>query len=40
MVEAGAGRWYHVVNLRSAAEVDDQLKAWLTEAYLLDPAEE
>jgi hypothetical protein len=40
VVEAGAGRWYHVVNLRSAADVDDQMKAWLTDAYLLDPAED
>ena len=40
VIEVGPGRWYHVVNLRSAADVDDQLEAWLTEAYLLSPAED
>jgi Domain of unknown function (DUF5655) len=28
-----ATRWYHVVNLRSAEEVDDQVCDWLTESY-------
>lgn len=32
-IEAG-GRWYHYVNLRSADDVDDQLRQWLTESYL------
>lgn len=40
VIEAGEGRWYHVVNLRSAADVDEQMKQWLTEAYLLSPAED
>lgn len=26
-------RWYHVVNLRDAIEVDDELRDWLTEAW-------
>lgn len=39
IVDAGGGRWYHVVNLRSADEVDDQLKAWLTQTYALFPAD-
>lgn len=30
------GAW-HVVNLRTAAEVDDQVRGWLTEAYLAAP---
>ena len=28
---------YHVVNVRSADEVDDQLIEWLTEAYAISP---
>ena len=36
----GAGtRFWHTVNVREAAEVDDQLRAWLTEAYLADDPE-
>ena len=31
-----SGRYYHVVNVRKAAEVDDQLREWLTEAFELD----
>lgn len=27
-------RWYHVVNLTEAAEVDDQVLDWLTQAYI------
>jgi hypothetical protein len=27
-------RYYHVVNLRSPDDVDDTIRAWLTEAYL------
>lgn len=30
--ETGSGR-YHVVNVRTPAEVDDELLAWLIEAY-------
>ena len=34
----GGGRsHYHVVNVREASEVDDQLRSWLTEAYLGSP---
>lgn len=33
-VEASAGRWYHVVNLRGPAEVDGQVRDWLTEAFV------
>jgi hypothetical protein len=29
---------YHVVNLRSADDVDDDVRAWLTEAYFESPA--
>lgn len=29
-------RHYHVVNLRSPDEVDDTVRAWLTEAWLTD----
>ena len=33
----GSGaRWWHVVNVRTADEVDDELLAWLTEAYESD----
>ena len=31
-VEYGGG-WHHVVNLRTADDVDDQVRDWLTEAY-------
>jgi uncharacterized protein DUF5655 len=30
-------RFYHVVNLRSPADVDDDVVAWLTESYLAAP---
>ena len=30
---AHGGRHVHVVNLREADDVDDQVRAWLTEAY-------
>lgn len=35
VVRAGGSgsKWYHVVNVREAAEVDEQLLDWLTEAY-------
>ena len=35
VVEHG-GRHYHVVNVRDAAEIDDTLLGWLTEAWELD----
>ena len=32
------GRWFHhVVNVRDAADVDDELLGWLAEAYDLSP---
>jgi hypothetical protein len=31
-------RYYHVVNLRGPEDVDDEVQAWLTEAYLSDQA--
>ena len=34
--ESGANR-YHVVNVRSADEVDEELLDWLRESYLLSP---
>jgi len=36
VVAAGGNgsKWYHVVNVHDASEVDDQLLDWLTEAYL------
>lgn len=33
-VTGQGSRWYHVVNVRDPGEVDDQLCAWITEAYL------
>jgi hypothetical protein len=31
-------RWtYHVVNVTEAAEIDDQVREWLTESYLSCP---
>jgi len=29
-------RWYHAVNLTGPEDVDEQVRAWLTEAYLAD----
>ncbi len=31
------GRYHHVVNLRDADDVDDQVRDWLTEAFLSLP---
>lgn len=28
---------WHVVNLRTAADVDDEVRDWLTESYLSSP---
>ena len=30
------GRWHHVVNVRDADEIDDLVKGWITEAYVLE----
>jgi hypothetical protein len=32
------GRHFHVANLASPAELDDDLRGWLTEAYFASPA--
>ncbi len=31
------GRYHHVANLRSPEDLDDRLRAWLTEAYVSSP---
>ena len=31
------GRYHHVVNLRSADDLDDDIRDWLTEAYFASP---
>jgi hypothetical protein len=36
-VIAYGSRYHHVVNVRSAEDVDDDVRAWLTEAYLASP---
>ena len=33
-VQRYGGRYYHWANLRSPGDVDDEIRAWLTEAYL------
>ena len=35
--ESGGSRTWHVVNLRTADEVDDEVRDWLTEAFLASP---
>ena len=35
-IEGSGTHWWHVVNVREAEEVDDELKGWLAEAYLAD----
>jgi hypothetical protein len=30
-------RYHHVVNLRAAADVDDDVRSWLSEAYVASP---
>ena len=32
------GRYFHVVNLRGPEDLDDDIRSWLTEAYLDTPA--
>lgn len=34
---SGGGHTWHVVNLRTAADVDDEVRDWLTESYLSSP---
>jgi len=36
VVQAGGNgsRWYHVINVADASEIDDQVLDWLTHAYL------
>lgn len=31
------GRYHHIVNLRTADDLDDRLRSWLTEAYVNSP---
>ena len=31
------GRYYHVFNIRDPGEIDDDIRNWLTEAYLSAP---
>ena len=31
------GRYYHVANMRGPEDLDDRLRAWLSEAYLNSP---
>ena len=38
-VQEWNGRYYHQVNLREADDVDDDVREWLTEAYLNAPPE-
>jgi hypothetical protein len=33
----GAGRYHHVVNVRTPSDIDDEIRSWLTEAYLDAP---
>jgi hypothetical protein len=35
-VQLWAGRYHHVFNLRGPEDLDDRIRGWLTEAYLLD----
>jgi len=35
VVEVRPGRWMHHLEVNDAAEVDEQVEAWLTEAYAL-----
>lgn len=30
------GRYYHVINIKSPDQIDDDVKRWLTEAWGLD----
>ncbi|CAM3872885.1 DUF5655 domain-containing protein [Smaragdicoccus niigatensis] len=34
-----SGKYFHVVNLREPADFDDEIRNWLTEAYLNAPAD-
>lgn len=35
-VVAHSGRYYHVINVRDASEIDEQVLDWLTEAFAAD----
>lgn len=35
---AHGDRWYHVINLKDPADLDDQIADWLAEAYADTPA--
>ena len=35
--QAYRGRYYHVANLRGPEDLDDEIRGWLTEAYLNSP---
>lgn len=37
-VIAHGGRYHHVVNVRDATEIDDEMREWLTEAWEADAA--
>ncbi len=36
-VEPSDGRYFHVINLGSADDLDEQIRGWLTESYLDSP---
>lgn len=36
-VQTYNGRYFHVVNLRGPEDLDDEIRGWLTEAYLDSP---
>ncbi|MET0315575.1 MAG: DUF5655 domain-containing protein, partial [Rhodococcus fascians] len=33
------GRWFHIVNITEPDDIDEQIRDWLTEAYLLQIAQ-
>jgi hypothetical protein len=35
-VQSDGTRFYHVVNVHDPTEIDDEVRDWLTEAYLSD----
>jgi hypothetical protein len=37
VVEYNPGKYHHVVNVRNAEDIDDDIRDWLTEAYLAAP---
>ncbi|MCE5288686.1 MAG: DUF5655 domain-containing protein [Nocardiaceae bacterium] len=34
-----SGKYFHVINVRDSSDVDEQIRNWLTEAYLNAPAD-